>query len=225
MPRTEGRWPLDHISTALVPRTVRTVIHDLGRQIKTGPLSTIWVWCSPRTRRRSRWRRGRLGLLGHWGLIWVAEEVGEDSTSIMVRSGWRERDWDRQTAEGDPRANPMLLQRAIPVAVVVNPTLYDMRRIRGERVGALGLSSGSGRGLSGRCDRTSQVIRPTYSCPCPSDLRQPCRCTWPLDKFGIRILYIAQERFTRHADITTHRRYEYAEAVTITIFYIKVEKG
>jgi hypothetical protein len=27
------------------------------------------------------------------------------------------------------------------------------------------------------CDRTSQVIRPTYSCPCPVDLRQPCRCT------------------------------------------------
>jgi hypothetical protein len=26
------------------------------------------------------------------------------------------------------------------------------------------------------CDRTSQVIRPTYSCPCPTDLRQPCRC-------------------------------------------------
>jgi hypothetical protein len=27
------------------------------------------------------------------------------------------------------------------------------------------------------CDGTSQVIRPTYSCPCPTDLRQPCRCT------------------------------------------------
>jgi hypothetical protein len=26
------------------------------------------------------------------------------------------------------------------------------------------------------CDRTSQVIRPTYSCPCPTDLRQPCGC-------------------------------------------------
>jgi hypothetical protein len=68
------------------------------------------------------------------------------------------------------------------------------------------------------CDRTSQVIRPTYSCPCPTDLRQPCRCTWPLDKFGIWIPYLAQERFTRHADITIHRRYENAEAVTITYF-------
>jgi hypothetical protein len=28
------------------------------------------------------------------------------------------------------------------------------------------------------CDGTSQVIRPTYSCPCPTDLRQPCRCPW-----------------------------------------------
>jgi hypothetical protein len=26
------------------------------------------------------------------------------------------------------------------------------------------------------CDGTSQVIRPTYSCPCPTDLRQSCRC-------------------------------------------------
>jgi hypothetical protein len=66
------------------------------------------------------------------------------------------------------------------------------------------------------CDRTSQVIRPTYSCPCPSDLGQPCRCTWSLDKFGIWILYFSQERFTRHADITTHRRNEYAEAITVT---------
>jgi hypothetical protein len=26
------------------------------------------------------------------------------------------------------------------------------------------------------CDGTSQVIRPIYSCLCPTDLRQPCRC-------------------------------------------------
>jgi hypothetical protein len=71
------------------------------------------------------------------------------------------------------------------------------------------------------CDRTSQVIRTTYSCPCPTDLRQPCRCPRSLDKFGICILYLAQERFTRHADITTHQRYENAEAVTITYFILK----
>ena len=29
----------------------------------------------------------------------------------------------------------------------------------------------------------------------------------------------SQERFTRHADITIHRRYGNAEAVTITYFY------
>jgi hypothetical protein len=28
------------------------------------------------------------------------------------------------------------------------------------------------------CDGTSQVIRPTYSCPCPTDFRQSCRCSW-----------------------------------------------
>jgi hypothetical protein len=75
------------------------------------------------------------------------------------------------------------------------------------------------------CDGTFQVIRPTYSCPCPSDLGQPCRCTWSLDKFGIWILYLAQERFTRHADITTHQRYEYAEAVTSTYFILKYGKS
>ena len=31
--------------------------------------------------------------------------------------------------------------------------------------------------LDAACDGTSQGIRPTYSCPCPKDLGQPCRCT------------------------------------------------
>jgi transposase InsO family protein len=79
--------------------------------------------------------------------------------------------------------------------------------------------------LEHMCDRTSQVIRPTYSCPCPSVFRQPCRCTWSLDKFGIWILYLVQERFTRHADIATHRRNEYAEAVTTTYFILKYRKS
>jgi hypothetical protein len=39
-----------------------------------------------------------------------------------------------------------------------------------------------------------------------------------LDKFGICFLYHSQERFTRHTDITIHRRYENVEAVTITYF-------
>jgi hypothetical protein len=35
-----------------------------------------------------------------------------------------------------------------------------------------------------------------------------------LDKFGIYFSYLSQERFTRHADITDHQRYENAEAIT-----------
>jgi hypothetical protein len=71
------------------------------------------------------------------------------------------------------------------------------------------------------CDGTSQVIRPTYSCPCPTDLGQLRRCTWSLDKFSIGLPYLSQEHFTRHADITTHRRNKYAEAVTTTYFILK----
>ena len=40
-----------------------------------------------------------------------------------------------------------------------------------------------------------------------------------LDKFGICFSYLSQERFTRHADITNHRRYGNVEAVTIIYFY------
>jgi hypothetical protein len=46
-----------------------------------------------------------------------------------------------------------------------------------------------------------------------------------LDKFGICFLYLSQERFTRHADITIHRRYENAEAITITYMILKVGKS
>jgi hypothetical protein len=35
-----------------------------------------------------------------------------------------------------------------------------------------------------------------------------------LEKFGIYFSYLSQERFTRHADITEHRRYSNAEAIT-----------
>jgi hypothetical protein len=75
------------------------------------------------------------------------------------------------------------------------------------------------------CDRTSQVIRPTYSCLCPTDLGQPRRCTWSLDKFGIWIPCLSQERFTRYADITTHQRNKYAEAITSTYFILKYRKS
>jgi hypothetical protein len=35
------------------------------------------------------------------------------------------------------------------------------------------------------CDGTSQVIRPTYSCPCLTDIRHPVDVPKLLDKFGI----------------------------------------
>jgi hypothetical protein len=36
-----------------------------------------------------------------------------------------------------------------------------------------------------KCDGTSQVIRPTYSCPCPTDIRHPVDVPKSLDKLGI----------------------------------------
>jgi hypothetical protein len=37
----------------------------------------------------------------------------------------------------------------------------------------------------GTCDGTSQVIRPTYSCPCLTDIRHPVDVPKSLDKLGI----------------------------------------
>jgi hypothetical protein len=37
----------------------------------------------------------------------------------------------------------------------------------------------------GYCDGTSQVIRPTYSCPYLADIRHPVDVPKSLDKFGI----------------------------------------
>jgi hypothetical protein len=39
--------------------------------------------------------------------------------------------------------------------------------------------------VEANCDGTSQVIRPTYSCPCPTDIRHPVGAPELLDKFGI----------------------------------------
>jgi hypothetical protein len=61
------------------------------------------------------------------------------------------------------------------------------------------------------CDGTSQVIRPTYSCPCPTDIRQPCRCPWTT--WQVRYLSLPhQERLTHLVDITEHWRWRNAEA-------------
>jgi hypothetical protein len=55
-----------------------------------------------------------------------------------------------------------------------------------------GRRRGAGVGLAGAqhhdCDGTSQVIRPTYSCPCPADIRHPVDVPKSLDKFGIFFL-------------------------------------
>jgi hypothetical protein len=53
----------------------------------------------------------------------------------------------------------------------------------------------------------------------------PASAPESLDKFGICIPYLSQERFTRHADITKHRRYENAEVITITYLILKVRKS
>jgi hypothetical protein len=45
-------------------------------------------------------------------------------------------------------------------------------------------------------------------------LDNPVDAPKSLDKFGICFSYLSQERFTRHADITDHRRYENVEAIT-----------
>jgi hypothetical protein len=37
----------------------------------------------------------------------------------------------------------------------------------------------------GSCDGTPQVIRPTYSCPCLTDIRHPVDVPKSLDKLGI----------------------------------------
>jgi hypothetical protein len=45
--------------------------------------------------------------------------------------------------------------------------------------------SGAGPDLAEGCDGTSQVIRPTYSCPCLTDIRHPVDVPKSLDKLGI----------------------------------------
>jgi hypothetical protein len=55
------------------------------------------------------------------------------------------------------------------------------------------------------CDRTSQVIRPTYSVLVQRTSDNPIGAPESLDKFDICFSYLSQERFTRHADITSIR--------------------
>jgi hypothetical protein len=47
-------------------------------------------------------------------------------------------------------------------------------------------------GCEESCDETSQVIRPTYSCPCPTDIRQPCRCSWITRQVRYLFFYLSR---------------------------------
>jgi hypothetical protein len=52
-------------------------------------------------------------------------------------------------------------------------------------------------GPATRCDGTSQVIRPTYSCPCLTDIRYPVDVPKLLDKLGI-FPYFTRNSSCRH---------------------------
>ena len=52
-------------------------------------------------------------------------------------------------------------------------------------------------------------------------LDNPAGVPESLDKFSICFFYLSQERFTRHADVTIHRRHESAKAITITYLILK----
>jgi hypothetical protein len=75
------------------------------------------------------------------------------------------------------------------------------------------------------CDGTSQVIRPTHSCPCPTDFRQPCRCPW----ITWQVRYLLSLPFPRAFHPSRrhykHRRYENAEAITLSYLYWKVRQS
>jgi hypothetical protein len=79
------------------------------------------------------------------------------------------------------------------------------RKVDGETQYVLRVGTGRKTASSSLCDGTSQIIKPTYSCPCPTDIRHPVDVLKSLNKFGISFLPF-QERFTRLADITEHRR-------------------
>jgi hypothetical protein len=72
-----------------------------------------------------------------------------------------------------------------PAACADRPTIWPDRPVLYSDCPALHADGLNGsfrvcivRGSSGAgYDGTSQVIRPTYSCPCPTHLGQPCRCT------------------------------------------------
>jgi hypothetical protein len=122
----------------------------------------VWGKEGERARRRASRRRGR-------GVGWLA--------------------WAGYPAARKPRVGRA--SRAGARALWGSWREWDTRR-RGRRARGVrdagrkesvcgGGHHGAGEGVAGTggipCDGTSQVIRPTYSCPCPTDIRQPCRCS------------------------------------------------
>jgi hypothetical protein len=68
--------------------------------------------------------------------------------------------------------------------------------------------------LGSGCDGTSQVIRPTYNCPGPTDLRQPCRCPWITWQVRYLLFLPFPRAFHPSRRHYKHRSYENAEAIT-----------
>jgi hypothetical protein len=75
------------------------------------------------------------------------------------------------------------------------------------------------------CDGTSQVIRPTYSCSCPTDLRQSCRCPWITWQVRYLLFLPFPKAFHPSRRHYKHRRYENAEAITLNYLYWKVRQS
>jgi hypothetical protein len=69
-------------------------------------------------------------------------------------------------------------------------------------------------------DGTSQVIRPTYSCPCPTDIRHPVDVPKSLDKLGICLLTFSG---TFHPSCRDYRTSEIKKCGSdyITYIYLK----
>jgi hypothetical protein len=80
-------------------------------------------------------------------------------------------------------------------------------------------------GRSKYCDGTSKSLGPPTVVLVQWTSDNPAGAPESLDKFSICFHFLSQERFTCHVDITKHRRYENAEAITITYIILKVRKS
>jgi hypothetical protein len=65
-----------------------------------------------------------------------------------------------------------------------------------------------------RCDGTPKLLGSPTVVLVQRTSDNPVDAPELLEKFDTYFSYLSQERFTRHADITDHRRYRNAEAIT-----------